>query len=96
MAKQRPKPLLIIAVNGNRKTIEPANGDHFRLKEMQDLVAEGGLIQVVYPPAYPGMIMICDEEGLFKSPAVFNYEATAIFGSPIVGDVIYCESKYMR
>lgn len=89
----------IIRANGTEEVIVPANGTDFSLDEAQKVV--GGLIEIVN--LGDGMIIVCNEEGLFMDLDV-NEKATSIclqsrairVGSAIVGDVLYCPTEMIR
>lgn len=93
------KEAKIIRANGTEEVIVPANGTDFSLEEAQKVV--GGLIEVVN--VSDGMIIVCNEEGLFMDFDV-NEKATDIclksrvirIGSAIVGDVLYCPTEMIR
>lgn len=57
------------------------------LRKQQELV--GGYIEYVYAD---GKIFIVNEEGLLEH-LPFNEEASRIYGHPLVGDVVMCESN---
>lgn len=93
------KEAKIIRANGTEEVIVPANGTDFSLDEAQKVV--GGLIEIVN--LGNGMIIVCNEEGLFMDFDV-NEKATGIclkskairIGSAIVGDVLYCPTEMIR
>lgn len=57
------------------------------LKKQQDLV--GGYIEYVYKG---DKIFIINEEGLLEH-LLYNEEASAMYGHPLVGDVVVCQSN---
>lgn len=93
------KEAKIIRANGTEEVIVPANGTDFSLKEAKKVV--GGLIEVVN--LTDGMIIVCNEEGLFMDLDV-NKKATDLClasraicsGSAIVGDVLYCPTEMIK
>ena len=92
--KKWPFPAIIIRTNDELERIAPANGKYFALDEIQKLV--DGYIEVVFPRgAIGGNVLICDEEGQRKGKA-YNALASAIYGSPIVGDVVLCPVGWLE
>ena len=77
--------------------MEPANGTHFVLKEMQDAV--GGCVEVVY--LMDGRLMLVNEDG-HNIGLPYNAEGTRLYRAGrdiehyIVGDVLVCERKQVR
>ena len=55
------------------------------LAEAQELVAEGGLVQLLELPN--GDQLLVDEEGLLKNLPV-NFEASELYGHVLVGDAL--------
>lgn len=76
------------AETGEQKTVLPANGKEFTLKELQGYV--GGNIELVHP--IEGNIVYGDiwahEEELLKSSCHMNEVISDMVGHSIVGDVI--------
>lgn len=84
----------IIKTNGEKINVEPKNGKHYSLKEMQNIV--GGFIEIVY--LKDSRIMIVNEEGKVNG-LDFNDAATAVLeesypysGDFVVGDVLLCNT----
>jgi hypothetical protein len=77
----------LLRANGSIENIEPRNGKHWQLEELQDLV--GGYIEVAR--TLSGTWLVIDEEGKLKNKPL-NVSATRIYqyGShdPIVGDAV--------
>ncbi|MCM1219670.1 MAG: DUF3846 domain-containing protein [Lachnospiraceae bacterium] len=93
------KEAKVLRANGTEEVIVPVNGTDFSLEEAQKVV--GGLIEIVN--VADGMIIVCNEEGLFMDLDV-NEKATCIclnsnairIGSAIVGDVLYCPTEMIK
>jgi hypothetical protein len=66
---------------------DPLNGTTVgtTLDDLQQAVAGGGLIELVYLPN--AKVMVVDEEGLYKDYLV-NRAASLVAQQPIVGDVV--------
>lgn len=62
------------------------------LEKAQEVV--GGYVERVAPKASPGIIFLCDEEGLIKGKP-FNAHGTVLYGTghPIAGDIIVLSRK---
>lgn len=82
----------IIKTNGEKINVEPKNGKHYSLKEMQKIV--GGFIEIMY--LKDSRIMIVNEEGKVNG-LDFNDAATAVLIESypysidfVVGDVLVC------
>jgi len=73
--------------DGTQQEIQPTNGTHFDLKELQALV--GGWIEIV--ETTDGRLIVLDEEGKLKDKR-FNLLATTLykygFHDPVVGDAV--------
>lgn len=61
------------------------------LETAQEIV--GGYVERVIPRHTPGVVFLCDEEGLLKGKPI-NARGCVLYGSsnPIVGDIIVFES----
>jgi hypothetical protein len=79
----------LIRTDRRSERIEPANGSHWKLEELQTLV--GGYIEVVRTP--DGDWLVVDEEGLLKRKAP-NAIASALAVRRIVGDAVYVTTLY--
>lgn len=66
--------------------VTPSNGKNFTLEELQEMV--GGYIEIIRIPNKPSMRLVVNEDGQIKGLPT-NHMATWIFGSEIVGDVLY-------
>jgi len=57
------------------------------------------IVQIIEVQRIPGAlgrkILVCDEEGIFNGKSI-NRFASALAGTPIVGDVLYCASKNVK
>jgi len=71
----------LIKVDGSREE----DVDISTLKKQQKLV--GGYIE--YVNLHNGQMLIVNEEGLLMH-LEYNYEASELYGHPIVGDVVLC------
>ena len=85
----------IIATNGSRRNVQPANGTNFTPEELQTIV--GGYIELV--ELNEKTTMVVNEEGKLI-PLSFNFEASRIFSTHhpaskdfIVGDVLVCKTE---
>jgi hypothetical protein len=81
--KGRTNMALILYPDGTSKEVHPANGDHFELEELTQIV--GGMIQMI--PLSDGRIMTLNEEGRPDAEAGVaglprNEQATALAGFP--------------
>ena len=88
----------IIKTNGTRYPVQPANGTHFTLGELQTIV--GGCIELVELDG--DTTMVVNEEGKLEDLPL-NLEATGMFRSHypdsddfIVGDVLVCNNNQIR
>ena len=72
--------------------VEPANGKHFSLRELQEFV--GGYIEIVFNLP-DDMIMVVNEEGRLKELPI-NAAATILAGQTIVGNVLYCKANQVH
>ena len=88
----------IIKTNGTRYPVQPADGMHFTLGELQTIV--GGCIELVELDG--DTTMVVNEEGKLI-PLSFNLEASRIFCAHhpasedfIVGDVLVCNNNQIR
>jgi len=65
------------------------------LKQAQIIV--GGYVERVCPKKTPGVIFLCDEEGLLKHKPLNEHGCllygTEIHGQPIVGDILVFENR---
>lgn len=85
----------IIKTNGEKINVEPKDGMHYSLKEMQKIV--GGYIEIIY--LNDNQLMIVNEEGKIDG-LDYNDEATAVLeksypysGDFIAGDVLVCSAS---
>ena len=90
----------LIKPKGSAEDVSPKNGKSFTLDEVYELL-EVQMVEVVR--LKDGLILICDEEGLFKSNPVINTEATRMYQESaktqsvgIVGNAILCSSKQFK
>ena len=88
---------ILIRSNGSVTNIVPRNSN-WELDELyKELNCE--MVQIVYPrrkiDGFRNPIMICDEEGLIANKD-FNFHASILAGTQIVGDVIICENKNFK
>ena len=88
----------IIKTDGTRYPVQPANGTHFTLGELQTVV--GGCIELVELDG--STTMVVNEEGKLI-PLSLNLEASRIFRAHhpaskdfIVGDVLVCNNNQIR
>lgn len=75
---------MILRADGTRQEIQPANGTHFQLSELQRIVGTGaplGCHWIEIVPTRDGRIMVINEEGkLYGLPR--NEQATALAALP--------------
>ena len=76
---------MLVRVDGREEEIQPANGSHWSLEELQTLI--GGYIEVVRAPFVDGWLVV-DEEGLMKRKQR-NLKASLLVSRPIVGDAVF-------
>lgn len=88
----------IITTDGSRRNVQPADGAHFTLSELQTIV--GGGIELVKLDG--DTTMVVNEEGKLI-PLSFNLEASGIFRAHhpaskdfIVGNVLVCNNNQIR
>lgn len=86
----------IIKVDGTIITIEPKNGDDFKLEELQAIV--GGFIEICQLPN--NQILVIDEEGKIKEKEL-NRVATIAFQLSkrrdwIAGDALLCSINQVK
>jgi hypothetical protein len=53
------------------------------------------MFEIVYVPN-TDYILICDEEALLKSDAIYNFTASMIAGQSIVGNVMICHTSMVN
>lgn len=87
----------IIKHNGSTIEVEPLNGQHFKLEEMQEIVA--GYIEVLY--LVDRSILIVNEEakllGLpFNSKATESLAGSRYAGDFICGDALHCSFSKIK
>jgi len=82
----------IIRTDGTETPISPKNGIDFSLEELQKIV--GGPIEILHTPC-SGEIIVINEEGKCEGLPV-NWDATAMFGWPLVGSVLVCDAKEVK
>ena len=84
-----------IRADGSTEYLQPSNGVHWSLEELQTLV--GGYIELA--GTRDGRYLVLDEEGKLdhKGPKPINRMATALYKygdhDPIVGDVLLVDTK---
>lgn len=81
----------IARTDGRREPIETP----VSLKRAQEIV--GGYVERVAPRKTPGILFLCDEEGLLKNKPI-NQHGCMLYGTedhghPIVGDIIVFENR---
>ena len=76
----------IAYANGERKNLAKVPN----LEEAQKIV--GGYVEVVYPRATPGVVLLIDEEGRLKTSPI-NEVGSALYGDIIVGDIVVMTRK---
>ena len=81
----------IIKTDGTEKNVEPRNGSDFSLSEMQRIV--GGFIECV--TLANGQLMVVNEEGVILEMP-YNTKASELYGQPIVGNVLVCDSNQIK
>lgn len=81
----------IIKSDGTERDVEPRNGGDFSLSEMQRIV--GGFIECV--TLDNGQLMVVNEEGVILEMP-YNKKASELFGQPIVGNVLVCDSNQIK
>jgi hypothetical protein len=77
--------------NGEVTEVEPKNGKHFTLEELQEIV--GGYFEPIYLPK--GMVLAVNEEGLLKN-LPFNEKVSNMTMKLIVGDVLLCNKSQLN
>jgi hypothetical protein len=83
----------IIKTNGEEVDVQPNNGRHFSLKEMQDIV--GGYIEVI--PYGTKKLMVLNEEGKLLGLPENNVATDLVRGADIiVGDVLLCKASEVK
>ncbi len=89
----------LLTVEGKVRLVEPQNGTDFTCKELYKLIG-CDLVEVDYPLANDGMILITDEEAKLKSDWEINQLATQIYGyypdDVIAGNAVYCPSEMLK
>lgn len=83
----------IARTNGKREPIDTP----VSLEKAREIinVGEHGIVERVCPRATPGVVFLCDEEGLLKN-LPYNEHGHRLYGkgnSPIVGDIIVFETR---
>lgn len=81
----------IIKTDGTERNVEPRNGSDFSLSEMQRIV--GGFIECV--TLANGQLMVVNEEGVILEMP-YNKKASELYGQPIVGNVLVCDSNQIK
>ena len=92
MRNQRRKPKLATYLTADPKN--PLNGKPVgtSLETLQKAVAGGGLVTFIPIPEQPNLLMVVDQEGLWKNYR-FNVAASLLSMDAIVGDVVIAHSK---
>jgi hypothetical protein len=81
----------IIKTDGTEREVEPRNGSDFSLSEMQRIV--GGFIEIVTLKDH--QLMVVNEEGVILEMP-YNKKASELYGQPIVGNVLVCDSNQIK
>lgn len=81
----------IIKTDGTEREVEPRNGSDFSLSEMQRIV--GGFIEIVTLKDH--QLMVVNEEGVILEMP-YNAKASELYGQPIVGNVLVCDSNQIK
>lgn len=79
------------------KNIQPKvdeEGSYFDLEQLYSIL-ECDCISIVNVPNSE-LILVCDEEGLFKQGATFNLMASTLAETPLVGNVLLCHTSLVR
>lgn len=71
------KKAFLIKEDGEKVEVQPKNGKHFSLEELQGFVE--GKIEILWPKEEDGMILVINEEGKLLELAL-NKEATRLWG----------------
>ena len=77
--------------DGTSEQVTPANGQDFRLEELQGYV--GGLIDIVR--LEDGDLLVVNDEGLIHGLPL-NEQASWIAGSVLTGDVVRCADTEVK
>ena len=99
MAKSSKKPEIpsvdtVLYANGQTSEARPNNGKGYQLKELYSML--GCRMVEVVQTQIPGIIVICDEEGLFVENPVRNVQASNMAGRPIVGNALACHTSRFK
>lgn len=81
---------ILMKADGTITTVHPKDGVSFQLDELQAFV--GGYIEIIHLKSKEHCIMVVNEEGLIIG-LPFNRDASLIYGSPLVGDVLMCNDS---
>ena len=85
----------LLRTDGSAEALQPPNGTHWTLAELQTLV--GGYIEIIR--TVDGKFMVIDEEGkLAHKRKALNRAATMIYvhgrRDPIVGDALLVDTRF--
>ena len=85
---------LLIKEDAKGVHVAPENGTNFTLDEMYKML-DCTMVQIL-PAGEEGLIMVADEEGLYKNPPTINQVASKMVGHGIVGHVLVCKDSEVR
>jgi hypothetical protein len=87
-------PDTLLRTDGTTSAVRPTNGKDYGLEELYTLL--GCEIVEVIRTAIPGVVLICDEEGLYKNPPLLNAQASILAGQQIVGNALACDTRRFK
>lgn len=85
--------LLFIASTGKTLEVFPENGKKFSMIELRTLL--GGKIKIMFSNLFVGNVIVMDEHVFDGKDLQLNEEMAGCFNTPMYGNVIICESKYL-
>lgn len=85
--------LLFIAQTGKTLEVLPENGKKFSMIELRTLL--GSKIKIMFSDMFEGQVVIMNEHAFDGKHLYLNEEMTGCFKTPVYGNVIICEVKYM-
>ena len=87
---------MILRADGTHQEIQPANGTHFQLSELQRIVGTGappGCYWIEIIPTKDGRLMVINEEGkLLGLPR--NEQATALAALPTLAELVQAKALF--
>lgn len=85
--------ILFKAQTGESVEITPSDRKKFNFPELQEMT--DGKIKIMFSGMFEGQVIIMNEHAFDGKDLQLNEEMTGCFKTPVYGNVIICESKYL-